>query len=64
MIALRANDQIINSTSPTSFGWSDILIEQLNISRDEYRLFTDSKLQLWDLYGLPLKLVMPLRSRL
>ena len=28
-------------------------IEQLTISRDEYRLFTDPALQLGDLYGLP-----------
>jgi peptidoglycan hydrolase-like protein with peptidoglycan-binding domain len=53
MVALRANDQLVNSTSPTSFGWSDILIERLTISRDENRLFTDSSLQLGDLYGLP-----------
>ena len=53
MAALRANDQLANRTTPTSYGWSDILIEQLAISRDEYRLFTDSTLQLGDLYGLP-----------
>ena len=53
MAALRAGDQLVNQTTPTSFGWSDILIEQLAISRDEYRLFTDPALQLGDLYGLP-----------
>jgi hypothetical protein len=53
MIALRADDAINNNSTPTSFGWSDILIEQLGISRDEYRLFTDSSLQLGDLYRLP-----------
>ena len=53
MTALRAGDELANRTTPTSFGWSDILIEQLTISRDEYRLFTDSTLQLGDLYGLP-----------
>ena len=53
MAALRAGDQLVNRQTPTSFGWSDILIEQLAISRDEYRLFTDPALQLGDLYGLP-----------
>ena len=53
MAALRAGDQLVNQTTPTSYGWSDILIEQLAISRDEYRLFTDPALQLGDLYGLP-----------
>jgi hypothetical protein len=52
MAALRASDDLVNRTSPTSYGWSDILIEQLAISRDEYRLFTDPALQLGDLYGL------------
>ena len=53
MAALRAGDQLVNQTTPASFGWSDILIEQLAISRDEYRLFTDPALQLGDLFGLP-----------
>jgi Neuraminidase-like domain/FHA domain len=53
MTTLRAGDQLINRTTPTSYGWSDILIEQLTISRDEYRLFTDPALQLGDLDGLP-----------
>ena len=53
MAALRAGDQLVNQTTPTSFGWSDILLEQLAISRDEYRLFTDPTLQLGDLFGLP-----------
>jgi hypothetical protein len=53
MAALRSDDQLVNRTTPASYGWSDILIEQLTISRDEYRLFTDPALQLGDLYGLP-----------
>ena len=53
MAALPAGDQLVNQSTPTSFGWSDILIEQLAISRDEYRLFTDPALQLGDLFGLP-----------
>ena len=52
MIALRANDQLNNATMPSAYGWSDILIEQLTLSRDEYRLFTDSSLDLGKLYGL------------
>jgi peptidoglycan hydrolase-like protein with peptidoglycan-binding domain len=53
MIALRASDMLTDRTTPTSYGWSDVLIEQLGISRDEYRLFTDPTVQLGDLYGLP-----------
>jgi len=53
MEALRADDGLVNHDTPTSYGWSDILIEQLGISRDEYLLFTDSSLELGDLYGLP-----------
>ena len=53
MAALRAGDSWSTRRRPTSYGWSDILIEQLAISRDEYRLFTDPTLQLGDLYGLP-----------
>ncbi|HEV2451110.1 MAG TPA: neuraminidase-like domain-containing protein [Streptosporangiaceae bacterium] len=53
MAALRAGDQLVNHATPASYGWSDILIEQASISRDEYRLFTDPALQLGDLYGLP-----------
>ncbi len=53
MAALRADDAIVNDATPTSFGWSDILIERLAISRDEHRLFTDPALGLGSLYGLP-----------
>jgi len=53
MAALRASEALVDHATPTSFGWSDILIERLAISRDEYRLFTDPALALGDLYGLP-----------
>jgi hypothetical protein len=53
MAALRPSDALTSTSTPTSYGWNDILIEQLTISRDEYRLFTDSTLGLPDLYGLP-----------
>jgi hypothetical protein len=53
MAALRANDHLENTDSPASYGWTDILIELLGISRDEYRMFTDPSLQLGDLWGIP-----------
>ena len=53
MATLRAGDQLTSHATPASYGWRDILMEQLTISRDEYRLFTDPDLQLGDLYGLP-----------
>ena len=53
MAALRADDELTNSGTPVSYGWSDILIERLGISRDEYRLFTDSSLGLGALWGIP-----------
>jgi pSer/pThr/pTyr-binding forkhead associated (FHA) protein len=53
MAALRANDKLDNPQTLTSYGWLDVLIEQLGVSRDDYRLFTDSSLQLDALYGLP-----------
>ena len=58
MVALRKSDAI-DSDSPTDYGWRDILMEQLGISRDEYRLFTDSSLGLHSLYGYPIKLNDP-----
>jgi hypothetical protein len=53
MTTLRSDDRLTDRTTPTSYGWSDILIEEAGISRDEYRLFTDSSLGLGALYGLP-----------
>jgi peptidoglycan hydrolase-like protein with peptidoglycan-binding domain len=54
MMALRDNDSVDGThTSPTSFGWRDILMEQLSLSRDEYRLFTDTTLTVQNLYGYP-----------
>ncbi len=53
MTALRAGDALTDTSTPTSYGWTDILLEQLTISRDELKLFTDPALQLSDLYGLP-----------
>ena len=63
MAALRPNDDLTNTTTPTSYGWTDILLEQLTISRDEYHLFAtppgSTPLQLSDLYGLPIPLTPP-----
>lgn len=53
MAALRADDSTTGTGSPGSYGWTDILIEQLGISRDEYRIFTDPSLSLGDLWGIP-----------
>lgn len=56
MAKLRVNDSFERPgslpSSPASYGWRDILMEELSISREEYRLFTDSKrVTLEMLYG-------------
>ncbi len=51
MAALRPSDAIERGTAP--YGWRDILMEQLKISREDYRLFTDGTLKLQGLYGYP-----------
>jgi hypothetical protein len=50
MTALRANDAIERGGS-TVYGWRDILMEQLGLSREEYRIFTDRTIGLRGLYG-------------
>jgi GH18 family chitinase len=52
MAALRGGDAVERPT-PAGYGWRDILMEQLGISREEYRLFTDGTLKLQGLYGYP-----------
>jgi hypothetical protein len=49
MAALRASDAVERGSA--AYGWRDILLEQLAISRDEYRVFTDPTLKLQGLYG-------------
>jgi hypothetical protein len=49
MAALRASDAVERGSA--AYGWRDILLEQLAVSRDEYRLFADTTLKLQDLYG-------------
>ena len=51
MAALRPSDAIERGAA--AYGWRDILLEQLSISRDEYRIFTDTTLKLQGLYGFP-----------
>jgi peptidoglycan hydrolase-like protein with peptidoglycan-binding domain len=50
MTALRADDAIERS-APQTFAWRDILMEQIGMSRQEYRLFTDRTLGLHGVYG-------------
>ncbi len=50
MAALRKNDGL-ERASETEYGWRDILMEELRISRAEYRLLSDRTLTLQHLYG-------------
>jgi hypothetical protein len=52
MATLRANDSVERAIA-SGYGWRDILMEQLSISREEYRLFTDTSIGLYGLYGYP-----------
>ena len=51
MAALCASDAIERGAA--AYGWRDILMEQLGISREEYRVFSDGSLKLQGLYGYP-----------
>ena len=54
MELLRKGDATsVSPPSGSDYGWNDILIERLGLSRDEMRIFIDSSLQLGDLAGLP-----------
>ena len=54
MQALRKDDSAAGGgLGNAGYGWNDILIERLQISRDEMRVFDDSTLTLGDLTGLP-----------
>jgi hypothetical protein len=52
MERLRA-DEAIEAAEPSGYGWRDTLIERLGLSRQEYRLLTDSTIAIADLYGFP-----------
>ncbi len=57
MEALRENENIerpdppADPARPVEFGWRDILMEEVRLSRAEYRLLTDHTLTLQQLYG-------------
>ena len=53
MEALRTNGSTAISLTGTAYTEGDVLIEQLGISRDERRVYTDSTLTLGVLYGYP-----------
>jgi hypothetical protein len=52
MEALRKNDEL-ERAGDEGYGWRDILMETLRLSREEYRLLTDRTLTLQALYGFP-----------
>ncbi|MGI8960802.1 MAG: neuraminidase-like domain-containing protein [Bryobacteraceae bacterium] len=49
MERLRKSDDVERGANV--YGWRDILMEQLGLSREEYRLLTDSSLTLANVYG-------------
>jgi peptidoglycan hydrolase-like protein with peptidoglycan-binding domain len=49
MEKLRKSDDVERGANP--YGWRDILMEELGLSREEYRLLTDSSLTLRNIYG-------------
>jgi hypothetical protein len=56
MEALRTHDEIerpapANPDNPVEYGWRDILMEELRLSRAEYRLLTVGQLSIQQLYG-------------
>ena len=53
MAALRKNDAIETPAAGTGYGWRDILMEQIGLSRQEYKILTDSSISLAELYGYP-----------
>ena len=52
MERLRKSDDLERGANP--YGWRDILMEELGLSRDEYEILTDSTaVPLWRMYGFP-----------
>lgn len=52
MERLRRNDALERGANP--YGWRDILMEEIGLSRDEYEILTASKaVPLWRMYGFP-----------
>lgn len=52
MAALRKDDNM-EGANANEYGWRDILIEELKLSRAEYALLTDRTVSLQQLYGYP-----------
>lgn len=52
MEALRVDDSL-DAVNPTPYAWRDILIEEMELSREEYALLTDRTLTIRELYGFP-----------
>lgn len=50
MRALRADDDL-NRAGPEDYGWRDVLMEQVGITRQEHVLLTDASVPLHELYG-------------
>ena len=50
MQSLRKNENLERATE-TEYGWRDILLEELRISRAEYQLLSDHTLSLQNIYG-------------
>ncbi|HKX27952.1 MAG TPA: neuraminidase-like domain-containing protein, partial [Blastocatellia bacterium] len=52
MERLRKGDDLERGANP--YGWRDILMEELRLSRDEYEILADSNaVPLWRMYGFP-----------
>jgi len=52
MERFRKNDDLERGANP--YGWRDILMEEIGLSRDEYEILTDSNaVPLWRMYGFP-----------
>lgn len=52
MERFRKSNDLERGSNP--YGWRDILMEELSLSRAEYDILTDStKVPLWHMYGLP-----------
>jgi hypothetical protein len=52
MERLRKTDALERGANP--YGWRDILMEELGLSREEYEILTDSiAVPLWRMYGFP-----------
>jgi Neuraminidase-like domain/Putative peptidoglycan binding domain len=52
MRELRVNDDV-ERANPGGYGWRDISMERLGLSRQQYQLLTESAISVADLYGLP-----------